>query len=505
MKVGNGPAACHSGRGTELRCLVVFLALCGTALGQMIAPTRIWNDEALKEWATPVATLNVRPGHYSERDYYAAKEGEWLRTYPVYFPGREPEGYWQMLQAKLPEQLIVPGARTKTDWIKAGQIVFREKDVLGLRSYDPAVIAAVRSAEAFGNAGGRAQADGTVAGMRWVPTSKGVAISILDCSGCHTRLMPDGAYLDGAPSNMPGNGIIRQISAGRRSPDDDESPLMKMWRMFAVPWIPDDIHSNIKSMQAPDLIALLRTAVLGTFVRIDGSPYYMTKIPDLIGIGDRRYIDHTATHRLRDGGDVARYAALVTCCNIGDFGPHRMRPEKERTILRRYSDELLFALGEYILSLKPPPNPNRDDPRTAPGRKVFDAQGCGGCHAPPLYTNNRLTLALGYTAPVGHPLAADIMPVSVGTDPGLALKTRKGTGFYKVPSLKGVWYRGLYGHDGSVASLEDWFDPARLRDDYAPTGFKGYQVATRSVKGHVFGLNLKSEDKAALIAFLRTL
>ncbi len=97
------------------------------------------------------------------------------------------------------------------------------------------------------------------------------------------------------------------------------------------------------------------------------------------------------------------------------------------------------------------------------------------------------------------------MSVSVGTDPGLALKTRKGTGFYKVPSLKGVWYRGLLSHDGSVATLEDWFDPARLRDDYVPTGFKGYNVTRRAVPGHEFGLKLSAADKAALIAFLRTL
>ena len=189
----------------------------------------------------------------------------------------------------------------------------------------------------------------------------------------------------------------------------------------------------------------------------------MTKIPDLIGIGDRRYLDHTATHRLRDAGDLARYAALVTCCDIAEFGAHKFLPESLRNIRMRLSDELLFALAEYILSLKPPPNPNRDDPRAAAGRKVFDTQGCGGCHAPPLYTNNKLTLAAGYTVPADHPLTADIMQVSVGTDSGLALKTRKGTGLYKVPSLRGVWYRGLYGHDGSVASLEDWFDPARLR------------------------------------------
>jgi hypothetical protein len=93
----------------------------------------------------------------------------------------------------------------------------------------------------------------------------------------------------------------------------------------------------------------------------------------------------------------------------------------------------------------------------------------------------------------------------VGTDPNLALKTRKGTGLYKVPSLRGVWYRGLFNHDGSVRSLEEWFDPARLRDDYMPSGFKGYKLTHRAVPGHEFGLKLSPEDKAALIAFLKTL
>jgi hypothetical protein len=52
--------------------------------------------------------------------------------------------------------------------------------------------------------------------------------------------------------------------------------------------------------------------------------------------------------------------------------------------------------------------------------------------------------------PPEHFTSLDIMRVSVGTDPGLALKTRKGTGFYKVPSLKGVWYRGRDLHNGSA-------------------------------------------------------
>jgi hypothetical protein len=38
-----------------------------------------------------------------------------------------------------------------------------------------------------------------------------------------------------------------------------------------------------------------------------------------------------------------------------------------------------------------------------------------------------------------------------------------------------------------------------------PTGFKGYGIQMRPVKGHEFGLKLAPEDKRALIAFLKTL
>lgn len=86
-----------------------------------------------------------------------------------------------------------------------------------------------------------------------------------------------------------------------------------------------------------------------------------------------------------------------------------------------------------------------------------------------------------------------------------ALESRKGTGDYRPPSLKGVCYRGPFEHNGSVATLEDWFDARRLNEDYIPTGFKGFGVTERAVKGHAFGLNLMPDEKAALIAFLKTL
>ena len=88
------------------------------------------------------------------------------------------------------------------------------------------------------------------------------------------------------------------------------------------------------------------------------------------------------------------------------------------------------------------------------------------------------------------------MPISVETDPLLATQTRRGTGYYKVPSLKGLWYRGPFEHNGSVATPEDWFNPARVKDDYVPTAFIGHRVTHRAVSGHNFGLDLSPDEKA---------
>jgi cytochrome c peroxidase len=162
-------------------------------------------------------------------------------------------------------------------------------------------------------------------------------------------------------------------------------------------------------------------------------------------------------------------------------------------------------LALYIYSLKPPPNPNKFDALAERGQQLFKRENCIMCHTPPAYTNNKLTIATGFTPPADAEEKYDILPLSVGTEPNLALKTRRGTGYYKVPSLRGVWYRGMFGHSGWCATLEDWFDPHRLRDEYVPTGYKPYGMKTYAVRGHPFGLDLSAEDRRALIAFLKTL
>jgi cytochrome c peroxidase len=160
----------------------------------------------------------------------------------------------------------------------------------------------------------------------------------------------------------------------------------------------------------------------------------------------------------------------------------------------------------FLMSLEPPKNSTEPPPELrARGEQVFTREGCVSCHTPPTYTSGKLTLARGWQPPADHPNVADVVSISVGTDPGLSLATRKGTGFYKIPSLRGVWDRPFLLHDGSLTSLEQMFDPARLDPQYQPTGWNPPGVKVRAVPGHTFGLSLPADDKSALLAFLRTL
>jgi hypothetical protein len=62
--------------------------------------------------------------------------------------------------------------------------------------------------------------------------------------------------------------------------------------------------------------------------------------------------------------------------------------------------------------------------------------------------------------------------------------------------------RSVFGHEGQAASLEEWFDSARLLADYVP---KGFHLAPGPIQGHEFDIKLPAADRKALIAFLKTL
>jgi len=133
----------------------------------------------------------------------------------------------------------------------------------------------------------------------------------------------------------------------------------------------------------------------------------------------------------------------------------------------------LEALRAYQLSLEAPASkPGTMDRAAKRGKDVFQgAAGCAGCHYGVALTdvNDGILHA----------------PAEVGQDPAYALRTA--TKKYRTTPLRGLWnppqLRGPYFHDGSAATLEE------VVDHYVT----------------LFGLSLTTQQRADLVAYLKTL
>ncbi|MHB8653299.1 MAG: hypothetical protein ACYDA9_05400 [Terriglobia bacterium] len=479
---------------------------------------KMWDDAAMATLEVPLANPIGSPKHVPASYYYRIPVRPIYKQYPVYASGHEPPGYMDWLKQQEPEVIWgadpktgvkhAPPLATEADWIKAGEIIFDAPINVGENGITFS-LPDVRSPAWYENTSMPLARGGILPFLNYTIRQKGkVELGSFSCAMCHSRVMPDGTILRGAQGSIAFDHAVAYAFRTRLKPDKVRSFERTL---FAVPWLRPDPY-DVEDLPVEEIARRHDVIPPGVLARHRSSPLFPVQVPDLIGVKDRHYLDRTGLQQQRSIVDLMRYAALNQGAdNLARFdgfiplgGPDfRSRPDPSK--FGRYSDEQLYALALYVYSLKPPPNPNKFDALAARGKKVFEREGCTMCHTPPLYTNNKLTLAEGFTPPPGATEKYDILPLSVGTDPGLATKTRRGTGYYKVPSLKGVWYRSMFGHSGWCATLEDWFNPRRVRDDYVPTGFKPYGAKTYAVKGHPFGLNLNAEDKKALIAFLKTL
>ena len=459
----------------------------------------------------PLATPAATPKQVSADYYYAIPVRTIYKPYPWYAPGRQPARYIERLRQQEPEIIWgvdrkgrehKPPLKTEADWIKAGKLVF-EAPPFGMPRISDQFFQKPLAIDI------RATKDGIIPFHPLVIREKGkIELGIASCAECHTRVMADGSILQGAQGNYPTD----QAALIFLSPQGLEALRNHTREFYAVPWLRPDPNAPVQEMSLEDLRAVGASYPPGVVARFGSSALDPVHVPDLIGVKDRRYLDSTGLQQHRSIVDLMRYAALNQgasgLASYGGFTPSggpNYSTLPEPTAFTRYSDEQLYALALFLYSLQPPLNPNKLDALAVRGQKVFERERCATCHTPPLYTNNKLTPAEGFKVPEDHLKRYDILPVSVRTDPNLTMKTRRGTGYYKVPSLRGVWYRSMFGHSGWCATLQDWFDPGRLRDDYVPTGFKGYGVKTLAIRGHEFGLKLSDEDKSALIAFLKTL
>ncbi|HVT08183.1 MAG TPA: hypothetical protein VHO67_12050 [Polyangia bacterium] len=192
------------------------------------------------------------------------------------------------------------------------------------------------------------------------------------------------------------------------------------------------------------------------------------RIPDLRPVRWLTHLHQDATLRGSDPVTLAmRLETLIITANNQTVRPPRI---------------VTLALAAYVRSLGDAlPLPETAAAASPEGAAVFRAS-CAECHAPPGFTGPPVALA------------------AVGTDPTLGRSADRGTGTYRVPSLRGVGSRGPLLHDGTIPSLAALFDPGRTS-----TTFTGRLHGSGPVRGHGYGLSLPERDREALLAYLTSL
>src|SRR5262249_6477049 len=226
-----------------------------------------------------------------------------------------PEGYFSWLRQQEPEivwgedkngKRYAPPLKTEADWIKAGAIVF--DSVLG------SIPLADRALETLGEDASKRglplMKDGTVPFVAFRIVEKGrVEIGLGSCGSCHTRLMPDGTLLKGAQGSIPGDKIFAEdLRAGLRGPVEAVRRLER--GLYAPLFQRPDPLARLEEMSIEELASIHEVIPSGVFARHRASPFYPVQVPDLIGVKDRKYLDHTGLQLHRSIADLMRYAAL---------------------------------------------------------------------------------------------------------------------------------------------------------------------------------------------------
>jgi len=505
---------------TMLKHITIFVALAVTAF--ILAFTRFpetvpvtWDMAAIKYFHLPPpdTTTVVK---YAPREYYESlPEHVIYKTYPVYVQEFEKPGYVDSLRTLAPEVVFDPAKlKTPEDWIKAGELVFQwPVAYTPFNGHTTALKAGNLTPDKTS-----LTSDGRYAFNRYVITERGkLLIGSLSCASCHTRILKSGEVVAGGQGNVISSaGLVDAIRSERIPfPVMQQATRQLSW----APWAPAAF--KVLADTKDELVRYFQAIPAGVVDRQGCGYLYPLTVPSLIGIKDIKYLDHTGLMRHDNPGDMMRYAAFNQGLDMltsydgyipAAKGDHTTLPAPSEWnhpfgyVGKRYSDAQLYALTQYIYSLQPPKNPNTYPAAlTNRGKFVFAEAGCVTCHTPPLYTNNKLTPVNGFTPPADHFRKYDIFNVSVETDSASALYARRGTGYYKIPSLRGAWFRGAFFHNGHLTTLEEVLDPKRLQADYVPSGYVPPHVKTMAVKGHPFGLDLSDADKKALIAFLKTL
>ncbi len=321
---------------------------------------KMWDDTEMAALELPLANPAGSPRHVGADYYYRIPVRPIYKQYAAYPPGAGPTGYFDWLRQQEPEIIwgedkngrkYAPPLKTKADWIKAGEIVF--DSVLG---YFPLSDQFLRGMREYIAKRGIPLGKGELMPFnQFLIREKGkIEIGGGSCGQCHTRLMPDGTILKGAQGNEPFDRIFAEdLRAGLRGRSIEAVRGFER-ALFAGLWERRDPLARLPEMSIEEIALLHEGIPPGVISRHRSSPFYPVQVPDLIGVKDRRYLDHTGLQLHRSIVDMMRYAALNqgadALASFNGFiplgGPNFDKlPEPDKLPIQRYSDEQPYALA----------------------------------------------------------------------------------------------------------------------------------------------------------------
>lgn len=227
-------------------------------------------------------------------------------------------------------------------------------------------------------------------------------------------------------------------------------------------------------------------------------------------------------------GDFSRYLMASSLLTMKDSS-------KANEVNQRFPDVLA-----YILSLTPPAYPGTINSQLAEEGKAIFTQTCAKCHGaygpegsyPNLLVSLETVgtdplLSNAYQSSTYNPFKEWFNTGWFGTGPNSAQLVAEGG--YVAQPLDGIWASAPYLHNGSVPTLEDLLNssqrPTYWKRTFADTDYDfvkvGWKYSTPSSKidketydttlpgygnqGHLFGDPLTSEQRKAVIEYLKTL
>lgn len=324
------------------------------------------------------------------------------------------------------------------------------------------------------------------------------------CALCHVGRLDDGRLWMGAPNTRLDIGRFR-VEVSRRWVAAGHPPLL----------------SELEQRKA----LLLGPGRFGA----DSSDFPQVvpvDLPAYFSLGRRTALNYMGTSR-----------DLRSETYLGIFGFGAGAPNERTARVPFPSADRVAEFDAFFGTMDPPAPPAGDATLVARGRSIFERARCGACHHPedisrdgvvtvdrtpdagerlpgesPMFPRGSIrTSYLHRVLQDGDPSMPD-GGVDVGRNDFILFIVRQRlsvgmTDGYRVNDIRGLTHTAPYLHNGSVPTLEDLLRPASQRPR---TFMRGDFLVDTALPGngnggHEFGTDLSADERAALVAYLRSL